>query len=472
MTGESRQSALELLGHWSASTWKSIAFVFASLTIALTGAYVPEHAGLEDPARAALFILIFCACLWVTEAMPAFSVSLLAIGLSIVLIGQPHLSTTTGAADWQKFMAPWGSPLIWLFFGGFILAKAAERTGLDRWLATVLLKRMGQRPALVLLGVMAITAALSMFISNTATATLMIAALAPLYGASTSGDSSVRPLLLGVAVAANLGGMGTVIGSPPNAIAAGAIQPYGGVNFAEWMYYGIPPMLVLLALAWLVLTYGLLRKSAFQADPSLVLVSERVPDVPPIQQLMVVVTFILTISLWLTQPFHGIPTTVVSFLPICILTTTSILGPDDIRRIPWEVLLLITGGLSLGVAMTDTGLAKWLVTRLPIEGFSTTWLVIAFCYVAVLLSNLMSNTAAANMLIPLTLALVGGAQARLVIPISLCASLAMCLPISTPPNAIVYGSRRVRIADLMILGLLVGVLGPIVVTFWTRLISS
>lgn len=469
---DTRRGIRQLLGIVSVSAWKSLALIGVCLLLAFGGAFWPVHDGLNLAGQWALFILVFCAGLWVTEAMPAFAVSLLAIGLNIAILGRPGGVFAETSHDWERFIAPWGSPLIWLFFGGFVLAAAAERTGLDHWMATRTLVRFGRRPAHVLMGVMGITALLSMFISNTATATLMLAVLGPMFAARSSGDKVAKALLLGIAFAANIGGMGTVIGSPPNAIAAGAIEASAAVNFAQWMVYGIPPAIVLLALAWGYLLVRYLGKQGFVVQEELTFANGDPPVVPPVQQLLVVVTFVATILAWLTSPLHGIPTTVISFIPICTLTATGILGPDDMRRIPWDVLLLIAGGLSLGVAIADTGLATWLVGKLPLDGLSPLFVVLAFAYVTVVLSNLMSNTAAANLIVPLALAAASQANARMVVPVALSASLAMCMPISTPPNAIVYGTRRLTTADLLVGGMLMGAVGPVVVTIWALCVEK
>jgi sodium-dependent dicarboxylate transporter 2/3/5 len=315
---------------------------------------------------------------------------------------------------------------------------------------------------------MAATALMSMFLSNTATATMMVAMLSPLLLTSDEEASYGRAMLLGVALASNIGGMGTVIGTPPNAIAAGALSDLGGVNFAEWMVFGIPPAALLLVVAWGFLLVGYLGPGAFARSVRWDLsVNVRAEAVPKLQQLLVIVVFTVTILMWMTSPIHGIPTTVVSFIPICALTATRTLDAEDLKGISWDVLLLIAGGLSLGVAVNDTGLANWIVAQLPLQGLGAIAIAIAMAYVATALSNLMSNTAAANVILPITIALLGTSHAYLVVPIALAASAAMCLPISTPPNAIVYGTGQLRTRDLLGAGLLIGMVAPLIVIGWT-----
>ncbi len=440
--------------------------VAVSLALGLAGAYLPTYEGLADAPRSALFILIFCAFLWITEAMPAFAVSLLVIGLEIAILGRTDGQFTEAPEDWQRFIATWGSPLIWLFFGGFVLAQGAERTGLDRWLALNTIGRFGKKPAWVLLGAMLTTATLSMFISNTATTTLMLAVLGPVFAMRDSSDRFAKALLMGIAIAANIGGMGTVIGSPPNAIAAGALQDFSPVNFSQWMIYSVPVAVVLLTLGWVYLVLRYFGKSGFTPLEETLFTTNKPVEASVAQQALVLATFTVTIGMWLTSPWHGIPSTVVSFIPICVLTTTKTLGPEDIRHLPWDVLLLIAGGLSLGVAISDTGLSTWLVEQLPLDQFSSFAVVLSFCYLMVIFSNLLSNTAAANILIPIAIVAIGSSNPQMVIPIALSASCAMCLPISTPPNAIVFGTRRLATTELLAVGLLMGVVCPLIAMSW------
>lgn len=474
----SRNDAKRLLGLFEFSHIRAITTTAACLVVATVVAFVPEYAGLSEAGLRALFVLVFCAGMWVTEAIPAFATSLLAIGSLIVLLGKPDGVYATGPKDWEQFIAPWGSPLIWLFFGGFCLANAAEKTGLDRWLAARALGLFGQKPAMLLMGVMIVTAVLSMFVSNTATATLVLAMMTPLFASRPKGDGLSKALALGVAFAANLGGMGTVIGTPPNAIAAGLLVGGSAVNFAEWMLLAVPPALLLLALAWCYLVVSKLGRSGFQEEEELLFHAGAASDpVPKLKQIVVIGTFAVTVGLWITSPLHGLPTTLVSLVPICALTTSGILLAEDIRKLPWDILLLITGGLSLGVAMDKTGLAGWAVGQLPVEGLAPLAIAIGFGYATIIMSNLMSNTATANLVLPISIAVLSaakatGGDARMAVPIALAASAAMCLPISTPPNAIVYGTGHIKVTDLLGGGLLIGLIAPPIVAVWAWLAIS
>ncbi|MEO1495589.1 MAG: DASS family sodium-coupled anion symporter [Planctomycetota bacterium] len=470
----SRNEARRLLGLFEFSQTRTLITTAGCVAVAAGVAFVPEYEGLSEAGHRALFVLIFAAGMWVTEAIPAFATSLLAIGLLIATLGRPDGVFATDRKDWEMFLAPWGSPLIWLFFGGFCLADSAAKTGLDRWLAARTLRLFGQKPGSVLAGVMLVTAVLSMFVSNTATATVVLAMMTPVFAARLKADPVSKAIALGVAFAANIGGMGTIIGTPPNAIAAGLLNSSPSpINFLEWMIIAVPPAALLLVLAWGYLLLVYLRKNAFSdSDPVVFETTIGGDPIPPLRQLIVVGTFTVTVGLWMTSPLHGLPTTLVSLVPITALTSFGILTGADIRKLPWDILLLITGGLSLGVAMKATGLAAWAVAQLPLDGWAPMLMAIGFAYAAIIMSNLMSNTATANLVLPIAIAVLSatpGADVRLAAPIALAASAAMCLPISTPPNAIVYGSGHVATKDLIGGGVIVGLIAPLVIGGWAWL---
>jgi len=466
---QTRAEARRQLGPWRRRPPTTVLKFVGSLVFALLVALVPEHAGMGAAAREAFFILLFGVGLWVTEAIPAYATALLLIALEIALLGRPGGSFAEGAKDWEMFVRPFGSPVIWLFFGGFVLAKGASRTGIDRRMASALLGRFGRRPTSALLILMGVTFVFSMFISNTAATAAMIAVIAPLLATMKEGDPFSKAFLLGVPFAANLGGMGTVIGSPPNAIASGALATTQPIGFAEWMTLGLPPALVLVAVVFIYLrlryrpTTPALDLAALDDRPSADDVSRGW------QRPLVVVVFLATVVLWMTGPLHGMPTTVVSFLPIVAFTVFGVLRSAEIRELPWEVLLLLAGGLSLGLAVTKTGLADWLVEQLPIESLGPLAVALILAYLTCVLSNFMSNTAAANILVPIALSLAGGSP-DLVVPIALAASAAMALPVSTPPNAIAFATGKIRTADFVVGGVILGVLGPGLVTLWTWLV--
>lgn len=466
---DTRHAAATLLGPIKRSVPTALFKVIIGVALAALIAFVPEHAGLSEGGHRTLFTLILASWLWLTEAIPSFAVGLLVIALNVALLGSPQGVWAAGDVDaWVEFVAPWGSPLLWLFFGGFVLSAAASKTGLDRRFAGLVLTRFGDQPNAILAGVMLITFITSMFMSNTATAAMMLAMLAPLLHRYRE-DGFTRALVLGTAMAANIGGMGTIIGTPPNAIAAGALMATKPIGFAEWMLVGLPPAMLLGVLGWIYLIKAHPSSlSRVQLNFEVAEDDESTDEIVPWQRNVAMLTILGTIIMWLTSSLHGIPNAVVAVMPIAILTVTGILDERDVRGLSWDVLLLLAGGLSLGVAVAKTGVADWLVSQLPISGLALLPLGIALAYLTSLLSNVMSNTATANILIPLAIALGQGQAAALVVPLALAASSAMCMPISTPPNAIAFETGLITTRQLMKAGLVVGLLSPILVVLWSR----
>lgn len=424
--------------------------------------------GLSAAGRASLGVLVFAACLWIIEALPAFAVALLVIGLQVAILGRPGgvFAEEGDGQAWLMFVSPWASSLMWLFIGGFVLAHACSKTRLDRWLASLLLGRLVGSPALLVLGVMGVTYGFSMFMSNTATAAMIMTMTAPVVAGLPKDCRLGRGLVIAIACGANLGGMATLIGTPPNAIAAGQLPDGEKLNFIQWMGVALPPSLLLAAVAyavvWRVWVKG--QKSS-GAD-----LAEEPADAKMLRQrLIVMVFFFITVALWMGGSLIGISAPVASLIPIVGLAVTGVMTAEDIRKLPWDVLLLIAGGLSLGVGVKETGLAEWLAGLIP-AGLPPLGIAMAFAMVGLFLSNLMSNTAAAALLIPLAGSLVEPDNTRLVmVSVALGCSAAMCLPISTPPNAIAYSSGRISARDFLIPGLVIGVMVPITV-LWLKLV--
>lgn len=331
------------------------------------------------------------------------------------------------------------------------MAHACSKTHLDKWMAGMVLGRFATNPAKLVAGVMGITFLFSMFMSNTATAAMMIAVTAPVLAGLPKGSRLAKGIVLGVAAAANLGGVGTIIGTPPNAIAAGQLQ--GKIDFVRWMMIALPPAL-LLAVAVYFLIWRLYVKGG--EDATISLDAKVGGDAREKRhRITVMVVFTVTVALWMGESLTGIPSSVVSFVPIVALAVSGVIGARDMRELPWDVLLLLAGGLSLGVGVEVTGLAQWLANQVPGD-LSVVAIAITFSVLGLFLSNLMSNTAAAALLIPLAASLVPDGQEALVITsIAISCSAAMALPISTPPNAIAYGTERLAAKDYLLPGLLV-----------------
>lgn len=436
-------------------------FVIAGAFL-LTQFFAP--AALEPSARHALFILIVAAALWISESIPPFAVSFLVIGLAVFFLESTAPLDIT--EDWEKYVNTWSSPVIWILLGGFILAIGAQITSFDRKFSALVIQRFGTRPYRLLLGIMLTTGFLSMFISNTATTAMMLTIIMPFAKQYGKKEPIVKAMMLGVAAAATLGGIGTVIGSSPNAIALGILQSAGyEFSFVDWMIPGIPTALILILLSWYIL------KKTYKTD--LQNLDLLVSDEPAPRELadrnttenrvIVILTFLVTISLWMTSAIHMIPVAVVSLIPIVVFTAVGIIQAEEIKLIPWDTLILVAGGLTLGIAINDSGLAAYMVGLIP--AFENPVLVILLMAVITsLASNVMSNTAAASILIPFGALLVPPEFVLLmVVTLGFAASTALLLPISTPPNALVFSTKYLRQADFRSVGLIITLVSPFLI---------
>jgi len=350
---DTRAEVKRILKGLEFSSGAAVAKFVACAALAWAGAFLPAHAGLAEAGRWSLAIVILGAGLWITEAIPAFAVALLIIGLQIITLGRPGgpLLATEDTKGWEMFVQPWASPPMWLFFGGLVLAAAATRTGMDRHLAQRVLRWSGGRAQVLLPGLMGLTFLLSMFMSNTATTALLLAMLRPALECLPQGSRTARSLLLGLAVAANLGGMGTIIGSPPNTIAAGLLEKEQPVDFLRWTLLALPPALFLAAMAWLLLSRQMRSDSA--AVLPIELPENNPTDAPSArwQRLASLIIFLFTVTLWMSGEWHGIPTGVVSFVPIVALSMIGVIRRQEIKRIEWDVLIL--------PGLTHGGYGKW-----------------------------------------------------------------------------------------------------------------
>lgn len=450
-----------------------------SFIIAFFVAFVPEYE-LNQNGVYTLFILVFAAGLWITEAIPAFSVALLIVALQIILLGFEDFNFSQGG-DWQKYLQQWSNPLIFLFLAGFIMAIAASKTKLDIWIAKKVMFYVGGKPHNIISGLIGITFFLSMFISNTATAAMMMTIISPILLMINDENPFRKAALLAIIIGANLGGMCTIIGTPPNAIAVGFLGE-NAPSFIGWMLLATPPAVVtVIALRYLIIkvypstqSYISLKKlNDLEDDTSIKPTKNNKVAVADWKKKVVIFTFLATILLWLSEPLHHIPTTVVSFLPIVVFTLFGIINPDDIREVRWDVIILIIGGLSLGYAVSATGVDNWMASLVPTEGVSVIVVMLIFSYAVVIISNFMSNTAATNIILPIAVAIGAtysvsdGFTTALIIALS--ASFAMCLPVSTPPNAIVYSSGVLESKSFLILGAVAGLIGPLIVFGWLYL---
>jgi sodium-dependent dicarboxylate transporter 2/3/5 len=301
---------------------------------------------------------------------------------------------------------------------------------------------------------------------------MVVASIMPLLNTLGNKSGVPKALLLGVPIAASTGGMGTIIGSPPNLIAVGALENIGiDVSFLDWMLYGLPIAIALTAISCIVLIKIFMKDNTpisldFLHDENI----ERTKE-EKTQRMIVLIVIIVTVLLWLTTTIHGIKVGAVSAVPLVFLTLTGILKNKDVQGLPWDTLLLVAGGLSLGMALQNSGLLEHYAQQM--RSIKVHYIVLMFilAYMTMAFSNIMSHTATSTVLIPLGIAILIGFEAPIAIIIGLAASTAMLLPVSTPPNAIAYSTGFLKISDFRIGGGLVGLLGPLLAVLWILLVA-
>lgn len=441
----------------------------AGLLLGITGFFIPlllDFQGLSIAGHVAMSIFLLAGIFWMFETIPIYSTSILVIFSQVLLLSSEGIIDYSAVTDYDpqsytQFIGTLANPIIILFLGGFVLADASVKYDFDKNLTRILLSPFGNQTSTIMLGLMAVTAALSAFMSNTATTAMMITVIIPIIAKMDSGDPARIGVALSVPFAANIGGVATPIGTPPNAVVIAALNQQGlSVAFGSWMLYALPLAIVMLIVAWQVLlrlhppateTISLDLDSKLQTSAHAILLY---------------ITFGITVLLWVTEGFHGIKSSIVALLPVVVLTLSSAFSKQDIRKLPWEVLWLIAGGIALGISMKDTGLASWLIGGIAWGDLSSLMVLVVFGAVALIMSNFLSNTVTASLLIPLALTLVtsgalegvfGMLMVGLVIALS--ASFAMILPISTPPNAIAESTGVLKTKHMLLSGSIIGIIG-------------
>ncbi len=456
---------LELARH------KKVASFLFSIVFAVFMAFLLSDESFTQTQNYVLFLLFFAICLWVTEAIPPFSVGIMIIGFLVLIMGK------SDAENAIKYLQTWSDSVIWLFLGGFFLAEAMKKTALDIMLLKHLLPKFGKDPRYVLWGLMISTALMSMLMSNTATTAMMIATVSPIFASLDKKANLSRALLLGIPAAASIGGMATIIGSAPNAIAVGALENIGySISFLEWMLVGTPIAFVLLYVFWkaLIKRYRISEQGELQFDFINTLPSNYTPE-EKTQKSIVLVILAITLFCWLTSKWIGIPVAAASGIPIVGLTMLGILDEDDVRKLPWDTLMLVAGGLALGLAIEEQNIASHFVEKISHLNVSFFPLLILFGFMTMVFSNFMSNTAATTILIPMALSLltmVGKDINPIILPlvIGLSASCALFLPVSTPPNAIAFSTGLIKQSEFRLGGTVVGLLGPALSIVWVYIV--
>lgn len=443
--------------------------------------FVPQALPLGDlsPAGAvALGLFAMAAWFWIMEPIPIYATSMAVILGQILLLSQnaPGVAyfdfpyEAGEAPSPNVFMGTLAHPILILFLGGFMLAAAAVKYSVEKGLTRVLLGPFGDRPSMVLLGLMISTAVLSAFMSNTATTAMMITVILPLLALLGKEDRFRFALALCIPLAANLGGVATPIGTPPNAIALAALAPAGvEIPFSTWMLMAVPLVAVSLFIGWrLLLIWYPPEKERLDLE-----LNAKFPRSTP----AVMFYFVggATVLLWVTEQLHGLPSAVVAFLPVALLPCLGILDKDDIRGLSWEVLWLVAGGISLGLSLRDTGLAEWIITQIDWSSMSGIVLLLCFSAVTIAMANFLSNTVTASLIVPLTISIgtsgalgAGGSMAALTVGVAVSASYGMSLPISTPPNAIAFSTGLLDTSKMIRVGVVMAVVGLVLATLAAR----
>jgi len=457
----------------------------AGPAVALAMGLAPPPAGLDPAGWHTAAIAIWMAIWWMSEAVPLAATALLPVAL-FPLAGIAPVATAA---------APYANPLIFLFLGGFIIARAMARWQLHRRLAWGVLRSVGTGPAAIVAGVMITTAFLSMWISNTATAMVMLpigqaiaASMAERSGDTAHATRFSAALMLAIAYSATIGGMGTLIGTPPNALLAGYMQDSHGVEigFADWMLIGVPTVLILLPVTWLLLTRIAFRlpwrDGANAAGAGAALSDLPAPGPMGREEKMVAAIMVVVALGWLTRPLIGslLPGLPLSDAGIAIAGAialfaipagpgqgTALLEWADMKEIRWDVLILFGGGLALAAAIASSGLSDWIGARVgTLEALPGWLLILAVMTVIVYLGELASNTAMAACFLPVAGAVavgMGEDPLALALPVALASSLGFMLPVATPPNAIVFGSGALDARQMLRVGAILDVVSILIV---------
>jgi solute carrier family 13 (sodium-dependent dicarboxylate transporter), member 2/3/5 len=420
-----------------------------------------SQAGRRAPSDSAVILALlgFVVVMWITEALPLFVTSLV-IPVVVVTLG-------VGSAD--DALAPFFHPIIALFFGGFLMAEAMKKVGLDRVAAVSLVTAIGRSPATLLFGVMAVSAFLSMWMSNTAAAAVMVP-IALGVTAPIQHPGYRKGAVLGIAYAATLGGVGSAIGTPANPLAIEFLESFAGerISFVDWFAFGVPMVVTLLPLMAIYLWW----RMDVSIDPDTFRqVREAARDElhrtgrMTRNQLAVLAVFGAVMIGWLTEIWHEVDTGIVALAGAVALALIRRVDADDLANISWSSLLTFGGGLALGVFLTETGTSDWLATRLAgLESVPGPVGVAVVAIATLALTTVASNTATAAMMIPLAIplaAILGVDPVTLVVVVAIASSIDFALVIGTPPTMIAYSTKLFTAREIFRTGIAIDIVGVV-----------
>lgn len=457
-----------------------IGLLLGPVIMALT-LLTPAPFGMSADSWLVLGLTFWMASWWISEAVPIPVTSFLP------LVVAPLLGLNSLAAVAQ----PYAHPLIFLFLGGFIISIAMERWSLHKRIALHTMLFVGSKPSQQIGGIMLVTAFLSMWMSNTATAVMMLPiaiSIMELLKQDNADSHFGKAMLLAIAYAASIGGLATLIGTPPNALMAAFLADNYDIHigFAEWMMVGLPLSIVMLALSWLWLTKAAYKVDQLAAVETKSLFREQLTKLGTMQrgEKAVLAIFSVTAFCWIFRPWlaglTGLPLddTIIAMAAALLLLVlpldsknTRILTWDETRKLPWGILMLFGGGLSLAALITKSGLAAFIADQVILLGDVPFWvMILVVTAVIVFLTEVTSNTATAAgflpLLAPVALAM-SGTPLTLVIPAAIAASCAFMMPVATPPNAIVFSSGQLKIADMVKAGFALNIISVAIVSIVT-----
>lgn len=405
-----------------------------------------------------LLIVIIACVLWITEVIPLFVTSLLILMMELIFL-LPALQEITPGIKAEYFLSPFFSDTVLLFLGGFVISAGFHSYGLDKIFAQYIVSKNSSSPRRLLFALIFTSTFLSFWMNNTATASLMIGLSLPIMDRFPKDSGWSKAILLAIPFACNIGGMGTPVGTLPNAIAIEYLNAKGAApNFLEWMLFAIPIVFILNIILGYLLSWLFCRNELGIYDLNL----EKTKFEPYrflSNRNIVLLVACITIFGWLTSGWHGLSNGTVALLPILVLFGLRILSINEFRSLPWDVLILMGGGISMGRAIDSSGLARNLLETIPIQDGSIFLVVVIFSLITLVLSSVMSNTSTANLMIPLALGLSMTEAPAVVILVALAASVSMALPISTPPNAIAFGYGRLKSKELSVPGVIMTFIG-------------
>ncbi len=447
--------------------------------IALAIAMLPTDwfgiAGLTPIQQRVIAIFVWAALMWIIEAVPAWTTSLLIIVIMLLTISDSGISLLVSGYDakelmsYKSIMYTFANPTVMLFMGGFILALVASKSGVDVSMARAMLKPFGSKPKVVLLGFILVTAIFSMFVSNTATAAMMLTFMAPIIRQLPATERGTTALALAIPIGANIGGLATPIGTPPNGIALQYINDVDGLNlgvdFGEWTMIMTPLMLVVILFSWVLLS-TMFPFTAKKVNLHIIGGAKK-----GWRTYVIYATLAVTILLWMFEKVTGINSYVVALIPIGVFSITRIIKSSDLKDIDWACLWMVAGGFALGEGMSKTGLAKTLVAAIPFDSWPALTVLLGGGLICWLLSQFISNSAATALMVPIMVAVGKGMESSLgsfggvgtlLVGVAMAASFAMSLPISTPPNAIAYSTGLIKTKQMFIVGIIIGVISLII----------